>query len=255
MANFIPRGLRSQAGGFSLVELMVALVAGLIVSAAVLSFFFSSMKSNGEYVQSTRLSQELRNSMDLLTRDLRRAGYDQNGMAQLAKGTASPFAPVQISGECILYSYDKANAVAGAAFGALDVANGEVHGIRRVAVTNLKGQPVGVLEYAESLGTTKPACNGATAIYTTYPPSPNPTSRWMPLSDPSVLNVTALTFTDARTVVGTSPDQVQLRHIGISLAGQIAGSTEFTRTVTGDMRIRSDCYRTTNVNTLCSASP
>ncbi len=44
---------------------MVAMVAGMIVSAAVLMFFFSSMKSNGEYVQSTRLTQELRNTLDL----------------------------------------------------------------------------------------------------------------------------------------------------------------------------------------------
>ena len=37
--------------GFSLVELMVALVAGLVVSTAVVAFTLSTMKSNGEYIQ------------------------------------------------------------------------------------------------------------------------------------------------------------------------------------------------------------
>ena len=66
---------RADCPASALVELMVALVAGLIVSAAVTRFFISSMKSNGEYVQSTRLTQELRNILDLMSRDVRRAGY------------------------------------------------------------------------------------------------------------------------------------------------------------------------------------
>ena len=42
--------------GFSLIELMIALVAGLLVSGAAVLFLMSSMRSNGEYVQSVRLT-------------------------------------------------------------------------------------------------------------------------------------------------------------------------------------------------------
>ena len=61
---------RIDAAGFGLVELMVALAAGLLLSTAVIAFMLSSMRSNGQYVQSVRLSQELRNTLDFLTRDL-----------------------------------------------------------------------------------------------------------------------------------------------------------------------------------------
>ena len=42
------QSLNPRLAGFTLVELMVALVAGLIVSAAVVAFLLSSMRSNGE---------------------------------------------------------------------------------------------------------------------------------------------------------------------------------------------------------------
>jgi prepilin-type N-terminal cleavage/methylation domain-containing protein len=87
--NF-PMNNKNASAGFSLIELMVALVAGLIVSSAVVAFMMSSFKSNAEYVQSTRLTQELRNSLDLVTRDVRRAGYNEKAMASLGTGTASP---------------------------------------------------------------------------------------------------------------------------------------------------------------------
>ena len=78
--------------GFSLVELMVALAAGLVISGAAVAFLLSSFRSNGEYVQSTRLSQELRNSLDAVTRDLRRAGYDDDALKYLSNSTISPAA-------------------------------------------------------------------------------------------------------------------------------------------------------------------
>src|SRR5678815_4740270 len=82
------------AAGFGLVEMMIALAAGLLLSTAVIAFLLSSMRSNGEYVQSARLSQELRNTLDLVTRDLSRAGYNDSALALDSLPIASPFAPV-----------------------------------------------------------------------------------------------------------------------------------------------------------------
>lgn len=241
--------------GFSLVELMVALIAGMIVSGAVLSFFLSSMKSNGEYVQSTRLTQELRNTLDLMTRDLQRAGYDQDALKYLALGSSTPFTLISldVANSCVIYSYDKANVATGSAAGALDVNNGEIHALRRVSATNQDGRTVGVVEYATSFDSTKPACGAATATYTSYPPACNTTTGWCALSDPSVLDITALTFTDNRSNVGISPNQVQLRRIGIDLQGRIAGDTSTARNMVASVRVRSDCYRATLSN--CSNSP
>ena len=115
-----------DAGGFTLVEMMVALVAGLIVSAALVAFMLSSMKSNGEYVQSTRLTQELRNTLDLVTRDLSRAGYNDSALTYVSLARISPNSrqsssrttPFVTAGNattylnadtdgCVLYAYDR----------------------------------------------------------------------------------------------------------------------------------------------------
>ncbi|MGH8030412.1 MAG: PilW family protein, partial [Arenimonas sp.] len=97
---------RRQAG-FSLIEMMVALVAGMIVVAAVIAFMMSSFSSNADYVRSTRLTQELRNTLDLATRDLQRAGYDDNALLYLGNANTSPFAPILVSGSCVVYAYDR----------------------------------------------------------------------------------------------------------------------------------------------------
>ncbi len=64
---------RKRITGFTLVEMMVALVLALLVSAAVLAFIVSLIRSNSETVLSTRLNQELRATMAVVANELRRA--------------------------------------------------------------------------------------------------------------------------------------------------------------------------------------
>lgn len=62
--------------GFSLVELMVAMVAGLLLVAAVSALFATIIKSNRTVMQVSRLNQELQAVTDMIARDIQRAGYD-----------------------------------------------------------------------------------------------------------------------------------------------------------------------------------
>lgn len=274
----------SHNRGFSLVELMVGMVAGLIVSYAVIAFVLSSMKTNGEYVQSTKLTQGLRNTMDLVVRDLRRAGYDDlaisrlNGGATSAAVGLSPFAKIcradsgdnscQTGGsayDCIIYAYDRPSTASGSAAGKLDVNNGEVRGIRRVVVTPTGATAsVGVIEYATSENSTKPACDGATAVYTSYPPSCNTTSKWCPLTDSATLNVRAFTITEnSSTAIGSDPVAIRVRNFTVALTARRVGDinntylggvdTSYKRGVQASIKVRTDCVQTTITN--CNASP
>jgi prepilin-type N-terminal cleavage/methylation domain-containing protein len=261
--------------GFSLVELMVALVAGLIVSIAVVSFAMSSMKSNAEYVQSSKLTQTLRNTMDIVVRDLRRAGYDDLAVARLT-GTsvlpASPFGPVLIdnsnpaptNGSCVIYAYDRP----GGSSGVLDIGNGEVRGLRRVqydhTIANGTTASVGVIEYATSFGTTKPTCGGAAADYTQFPPACNTTTGWCPLTDPSITNIRGFTLTEtSSTEIGTNPTAVRIRNITVAMQARLVGdnatsylggvSSSYKRGLQATVKIRSDCVRAAISG--CNSSP
>lgn len=76
---------RQRQCGFSLVELMIGLAAGLFLLAGVVGIFAMSLQSNSINLKMTRLNQDLRSAMDLMQRELRRAGY-----WHLANYAASP---------------------------------------------------------------------------------------------------------------------------------------------------------------------
>ena len=117
MLTTTPLPSRRQAG-FSLVELMVAMVAGLIVIGAVIVFTISTVQAYSENIRSSRLTQELRTSMNILAREVRRAGYDSASVTRVLTATnPSNFNAVSAAG-CVVYRYDRG--VAGAAPGATE---------------------------------------------------------------------------------------------------------------------------------------
>lgn len=269
------RNANKSSRGFTLIELMIAMVAGLVVSYAVVAFTMASMKSNAEYVQSTKLTQTLRNTLDLVVRDLRRAGYDENAVTRLAGGAestavgASPFSAISLpssppsptNGSCIIYAYDRPGGTAGT----LQIANGEVRGLRRVLITQTGvSSQVGVIEYATSAGTTKPACSGATAVYTSYPPTCNSTSLWCPLTDSATINIRDFTISQVGSAtVGSNPNAIRIRNLKVALTARLVGddstsylngvSTSYKRGVEAIVRVRTDCVKPSISN--CTASP
>jgi Tfp pilus assembly protein PilW len=249
---------RRQAG-FSLVEMMVALVAGMIVVAAVIAFMMSSFSSNADYVRSTRLTQELRNTLDLVVRDLQRAGYDDNALVYLGNANSSPFSPILVSGSCIIYAYDRSypngTSTLTGTVGGLDLDNGEVRGLRLSTVTNVNGQSVGVIEYAVSSGTTRPACDGGTGVYSTLPATCHATSTWCPLSDASTIDIDTFTINNVVNPATGSGNTMGMRRIDLTLTGRIAGATDFDRTVRSSVKVRSDCLRTSGTYSTCAQTP
>ena len=61
--------------GFGLVEMMIALVLGMIVIGAALGAYIGTFGANSTQIKYSRLNNELRMVMTQITRDLRRAGY------------------------------------------------------------------------------------------------------------------------------------------------------------------------------------
>jgi Tfp pilus assembly protein PilW len=57
---------KHRNAGFSLVELMVAMVLALIVIGAVIALVLSMMRANNQTISATRLTQELRATAALI---------------------------------------------------------------------------------------------------------------------------------------------------------------------------------------------
>jgi type II secretory pathway pseudopilin PulG len=61
--------------GATLIELMIGLALSLIVTSSMVALMGNSMGSATRIIQMTQLTDELRNSMSMLSRDVRRANY------------------------------------------------------------------------------------------------------------------------------------------------------------------------------------
>ncbi len=81
--------MRLRVWGFNLVELMVAMVAGLLLVAAVISLFATILKANHTAMQTSRLNQEIQLLTDMMARDIQRAGYDASATQFLGAPSGS----------------------------------------------------------------------------------------------------------------------------------------------------------------------
>jgi prepilin-type N-terminal cleavage/methylation domain-containing protein len=215
---------RHSQRGMSLIELMIALVAGLVVIFAVLAFTVATVRANAATVQGTRLTQDMRLGMSLVMRELRRAGHDRRAELWVASSQpSSRFDAVTISpdGECIVIAYNRESHTDP------DPIAGEWRGFRRQVVNG-----VGVIQ----------------ANFESTPPDCASIANWTAVSDARVANISALQFdSSGSTVLDTSSgvlpagvDRIEIRQIAITMTGSLVRDPEVTRTVTETVRIRAD---------------
>jgi len=199
---------RRASRGFSLVELMVALVAGLVVVGAVLALVVSIMESNRETLQATRLNQELRATLAVIANDLRRARSVEDPLTVAMAAGGNPYAAVSTaSAGCVVYAYD----------GAL---NGPWHLIKLDS-----GAVV-----LQGVGTRPASCS--------------PTGTPVRLGSDQV-QITALTFTPT-TTTSTPPqptDESLVREVTVTITGHLVdpntGLAGISRTVSQTVFVRS----------------
>jgi Tfp pilus assembly protein PilW len=112
----------AAARGFSLIELMISMVIGMIVALGAVSLIVAIDQSNSETIQATRLTQELRTLSVVIADDIKRTRRVDDPIAMVGQGTTSacataPVTPAQpcypmtttlaVSGvpTCVTYGY------------------------------------------------------------------------------------------------------------------------------------------------------
>lgn len=100
--------------GFTLAELLVALAIGLVVLAGASSLYLTSLRLENDNLNLARLTQDMRAMVDVMSRDIRRAGFVSSdpGLNQAAMRD-NPFfgekADIRVhrEGDCIVYAYNR----------------------------------------------------------------------------------------------------------------------------------------------------
>lgn len=216
---------------------MVGITVGLIVLAGVASFFASYLSSNRQMIQMARLDQEMRSAMDILVRDLKRAGYKRDvhldilNLTQDATSRAATM-PILEQGELLInastiefwYDQDSDNVLSTAA------GSSEKHGYR------VSGNALQRWSAADS--------------------------AWQEVTDSSITQITGLAITRTYRCIdidgasgpascggtpispASSDDGAYfVTEVALTLSGRLTRDNAITRTLNERVRIRSDIYR------------
>ena len=73
---------RKPSGGFTIIELLLVVVLGLVLSAAAVDFSANMFSSNTKSIMMIQMSEEMRSAMQLISRDIRRSGYNGDALGR-----------------------------------------------------------------------------------------------------------------------------------------------------------------------------
>jgi len=201
--------LQRRQFGLTLIEMMIAMLIGLIVMAATMGIFLISLKSNVDTLKMVRLNQELQAASTIMSRDFRRAGYWGT------PATANAYAAETNTAiaNCILFAYDvESDGLAG---GAMDYI-----GYKWVDDGLGASGNEGHLEIKVSAADFD-VCTG---------------TGWSPITDNTVVLISQPTFTVDSVTVGSAT----FISIEIILTGILKDDEDVSRTITEKIRLRND---------------
>ncbi|MDD2659873.1 MAG: prepilin-type N-terminal cleavage/methylation domain-containing protein [Methylococcales bacterium] len=245
--------MKKQAG-FTLIEIMIALLIGLIIVGATISIYIATVGSSSSTINSARLNHDLESVMTLMLNDIKRSGY-WSGATVDADSRNNPFTAastnIQISNKtgeaaqsCILYSYD-ANGN-----GAVDL--NEYYGFRldsgsidiRKAVTDITATTCDDVTWEEFIDGNKLTI---TALQFSFLPiaaaSPFPalpaTSRCLNVTTNTVTNAAACATDSTNCTAGTPCNIAEKRVINIQISGLLTSDSTVTKTLSGTVEVRN----------------
>lgn len=229
--------------GFTLIELMVSLLIGLIIVAATISIYIATVKGSSDTIKSARLNHDLESVMAVMINDIRRAGY-WGGAGVTADSKKNPLtntstANIQLpSSSCILYAYDANGSGANTPLDQTDdVDANEYYGFK------LDGTTIRM----RISGTATANCA-------------DPNDNWQEHITGSKVSITGLAFTTAykclnvttaisynSTCAALTAAQlpstnlaVESREINITVSGQLSDDATVTKTLTNFVKTRND---------------
>lgn len=210
-----------KMSGFTLVEIMIALLINALLFAAVITIFTAVMKHYREFKLINQLDTQLQTVVSLMANDIRRAGYWSGASGDIGLGqNNNPFmasgTDITASGNCILFTYDRnQNGTLPSISSSID---DERYGYRLSNMTIL----------------TRPPGAGFSCSAT----------DWENFTDPNVIQVTSLTFTLASSQYTTGPGSqaMTFRRVTIDITGRLTSNPSITQTISRQVKVQNDKF-------------
>jgi Tfp pilus assembly protein PilW len=218
-------GMRRQAG-FTLMEAMIALGLSMIVTSAMVVLMANSLGTATKVIQMTQLTDELRNAMSMMSRDVRRANYSASAVYCYANsdcgidGSATQAPDITIGGDCFTFNLDRNQDG--------DASTDDAGAFRRVTAGG-----VGLIEMW--VGDSAPNCGAAS-------------TDWVAVTDPGFIDVTTFAIDDSASFTGTLVEEggtiltQRTRQVQIALEGRLIRDNRITRRIEDVIKVRNDIF-------------
>ena len=231
-----------RQSGLTLMEMMISLALSLVVTTAMVTLMGNSMGSATRIIQMTQLSDELRNAMSMLSRDVRRANYNPYSLHCYANADCGidDDDPMKVNfindldvvafqgNDCLRYFLERE-----APTGEPGTVGG---GGFRLATTN----GVGRIEMWTGAAAPPADCSG---------------NNWIAVTDPGFVNITELTIQEDEGLTETFSDtilrkdgsvllNIRARQVRMVMEGQLLIEPTITRRIEDTIRVRNDFIET-----------
>ena len=223
-AGLIVNHKRKFQRGLGLVEMLVSMSLSLLAVAAMIILVSSTLGSSSATIQMSRLSQEMRASLQLMSRDLRRANFHSGFLSCFANvncrsdlGIDSYVDTIHINadGNCFWYWLDR-NADA-------NLTNDAVGAFR---LSNIEG--IGAIQMRIA-GNSAANCDAA--------------DGWELITDPGIVEITgfAISNSDSYTESLTSGGDVQIvEKIRLNINGRMVSDPSIQKEIQDLVLVRND---------------
>lgn len=216
--------------GFTLIEALIGIALSMIVVTSMVGLMGNSMSSATRIIQMTQLSDELRNTMSMLTRDIRRANYNAAAIQCYANASCGLDGGIVTingdpAGDCMIFNLDRDQT-----FGTNDGAGG-------FRLQDSGG--VGYIEMWVGGGDTTPTCND-------LPGAGSPVDNWIALTDPNIVDIRNFTVDTSGSLLGSLPEDEattinqETRQIKVVIEGELLVDRRIKRMVEDTIKVRND---------------
>jgi len=229
---------RRAQRGLSLVELMVGITVGLIVTAGASMVAVNQINEHRRLMLETQIQQDLRTAADLIQQDIRRAGF--RGMTGLGV-----WAPASGVGTAQEVPAAEPNANSYAPIVVSEDQRGMSYSYARLVDSSNKDAPLSNEHFGVQFQ------NGVLYLQVGIV---NDKPNWQPITDPDTIEILSFTVKPVTELValadfcdkvctgtgcGAGPQQ-EVRRIDITLRGRAKHDSKVSRTLSASERLRSD---------------
>ena len=191
--------------GFSLIELLIALLLGALLITMVIDLYVTSVSTGSKSLKYSRLRTDLQSMISMMETDIRRAGYSGGDSGYLVGINGEKTIDINSNNDCIVYYYNHNKSLT------VESSNKMAFSFR----DNTLKFKTGVEQIA----------NNVCAVPT----------GWTDVSDAKFIKITALSFTETITSNAT----VTIRHVKINLSGELASDSRYTHSISARVQVQN----------------